>query len=411
MSVAFDLVDKEANEDPVRSADWLWLPVVAVRMADVRATSRGRRWRFLSANCASDDLAILLDDGALGGLHMMVNFVTIPCPNCPRELRVRREHVGRKVTCKYCVGLFRVPTHVMIPCPKCGQVGNVRTEHVGRKIRCKTCEHVFRARPKRAQVRGRPDAEATRLMAALARRDAELAALRALLAEARGEVAHLDERARDLTDDRDVGQRTQEWSMIDEAAESCSDLANGTEPDLPLADLGLDFGSPVAGSSGESETRVAAMESEPDLTRTRVVGAGGDDERALLREERDRLREELDAYRESAERTVVTRDRTEILETDLHLARADNVRLAAEREEIGRAIEGLMDLLRERDLALVEAVRQRGESRAAFDLAESARLTLAGEIGALRRARGEGGLDLAMRSSIHDHVVAEDSSR
>ena len=342
----------------------------------------------------------------------MVGFVTIPCPNCPRELQIRREHVGRKVTCKYCACLFRISEHMLIPCPKCGQEGNVRTEHLGRKIRCKSCENVFRARSKRLQARTRGDAEAKRLMAALARRDAELAQLRAILAETRGEVLHLDERARDLTDDRDVGQRTLEWSIIDEAAAaSCSDLANGTEPDLVLADLDLDFASTVSGSSGESATRVAAMGSEPDLTRTRVAAADSDDEFALLREERNQLRDELDAYRESAERTVVTRDRTEILEADLHLARADNVRLAAEREEVGRAVEGLMKLLRERDLALVEVARQRDESRAAFDLAESARLTLAGEIEALRRDRGEGGLDLGPRSSIHDHVVAEDPSR
>ena len=337
----------------------------------------------------------------------MAGFVTIPCPNCPRELQIRREHVGRKVTCKYCACLFRIPEHMLIPCPKCGKEGNVRTEHLGRKIRCKSCENVFRARSKRLQARTRGDAEVTRLMAALARRDAELAEVRAILAETRGEVRHLDERARDLTDDRDVGQRTQEWSIIDEAAAaSCSDLANGTEPDLVLADLDLDFASHISGSSGES-----AMGDEPDLTRTRVASADANDELALLREERDRLRDELDAYRESAERTVVTRDRSEILERDLHLARADNVRLAAEREEVGRAVEGLMNLLREHDLALVEAARQRDESRAAFDLAESARLTLAGEVEALRRARGEVGVDLGPRSSIHDHIVAEDASR
>ncbi len=340
----------------------------------------------------------------------MVGLVTIHCPNCPRELQIRREHVGRKVTCKFCACLFRVSSHVLIPCPKCGREGNVRTEHLGRKIRCKSCENVFRARPKRAQTRTRGDAEVARLMAALARRDAELAEVRARLAEARGEVLHLDERARDLTDDRDVGQRTLEWSIQDDhPVSSCSDLANGTEPDLPLADL--DFASHDSGSGGESATRVVAMGSEPDLTRTQVASADGDDELASLRAERDRLRDELDAYRESAERTVVTRDRTEILEADLHLARADNVRLAAEREEVGRAVEGLMNLLRERDLLLVEAARQRDESRAAFDLAESARLALAGEVEALRRARGEVGLDLGLRSSIHDHIVAEDPSR
>jgi chromosome segregation ATPase len=322
----------------------------------------------------------------------MVRFVTITCPNCPRELQIRREHVGRKVACKFCAGLFRIPTHVLIPCPKCGRDGNVRTEHLGRKIRCKSCAHAFRAKAKRAQGRTRADADVRRLMANLASRDAELAKLRALLAEARGEVANLDERARDLIDDRDTGQRTLEWSIIeDEPGASCSDLANGTEPDLPLADLDLDLDG-VADRS-ESETRVVAMGGEPDLTRTRVASSDPDDELASLREERDRLRDELDTLRESAEQTVVTRDRTETLERDLHLARADNVRLVAEREEVGHAVDGLMVILRERDLALVEAARQRDESRAAFDLAESARLALADQLESLRREHPEIGIE------------------
>ena len=215
-----------------------------------------------------------------------------------------------------------------------------------------------------------------------------------------GDEVEEDERVKDeRNDDGDA-----------DPAASCSDLDNGTEPDLPLADLDLDLNAHHSGFGGESATRVAEMGVEPDLTRTRVASADDNDELALLREERNRLRDELDALHESAERTVVTRDRTEILEADLHLARADNVRLAAEREEVGRAVEGLMNLLRERDLALVEAARQRDESRAAFDLAESARLILADDLKALRHSCEVRGLDVP-RLSSHDYAGAEDSVR
>ena len=308
----------------------------------------------------------------------MLGQITISCPNCPRELRVRREYVGRKVACKFCAALFRIPTHVLIPCPKCGRNGNVRTVHLGRKISCKSCGHSFRARPKRVQGRAPSNTEAARLLAVLARRDAELAQAHALLGEARGQLANLDEEARDLTDGRDVGQRTQVWSIVDDApSTSGSNLANGTEP---------------------------------DPTRTRIASADPDDPLAALSEERDRLRDELDALREAAERTVVTRDRAQTLEVDLDLARADNVRLAAEREEVGRAVEGLMNLLRERDLALVEAARQRDESRAAFDLAESARLALADELATVRHACEARGLEVP-RPSHRDYASAEDSVR
>ncbi len=252
-------------------------------------------------------------------------FVTIACPSCPRDLRVRREHVGRRVVCKFCSSVFRVPTHLDIPCPECGQEGTVRAEHLGRKIRCKTCMHVFRARIKAPVGRTRSDLEVVRLLGEIDRRERQLSALRGQLDEARVKLVTLDSRARSLTDSRDLSQRTEEYSTFDEPAASGSSC--GTDPDLPLADLD-------SSEADEPRTRVeppsqSGRVRDDELTHTRL--AEWDTELEKIREERDRLRKELDRLHEASERTVITRDRTEILECELAVARADNVRLATER--------------------------------------------------------------------------------
>jgi transposase-like protein len=308
----------------------------------------------------------------------MAGLVTITCPNCPRQLQVRPEHVGRKVSCKYCAGIFRVPRHTLFSCPKCLREGMVRTEYLGRKVRCKSCSHVFRARSKDALGQTGAVLEMKRLAAELAHRESELHNLRERLDEAHNEVVNLDEKARTLTDERDYGQRTQEWSVVDDDAGSSSgEISNGTAPVPPLADLD------VSEPGYDSETHLEpGRVRPPDLTKTRL--AEPEESVASLREECSRLRDELDNLRENAERTVITRDQTAIMERDLQLAKADNVRLSTERAEIRRAAEELMKLVHEQETALMDMARERDESRAAFDLAEAARLTLAEELEALK---------------------------
>jgi DNA-directed RNA polymerase subunit RPC12/RpoP len=308
----------------------------------------------------------------------MAGLVTITCPNCPRQLQVRPEHVGRKVSCKYCAGIFRVPRHTLFSCPKCLREGMVRTEYLGRKVRCKSCSHVFRARSKDALGQTGAVLEVKRLAAELAHRESDLHDLREQLDEAHKEVVHLDERARTLTDQRDYGQRTQEWSVVDDdAGPSSGEISNGTSPELPLADLD------ASESEVDSLTHLEpGLVRPPDLTKTRL--AEPEESIVALREECSRLREELDTLRENAERTVITRDQTAILERDLQLAKADNVRLSTERAEIRRAAEELMKLVHEQETALMDMARERDESRAAFDLAEAARLALAEELEAIK---------------------------
>ena len=308
----------------------------------------------------------------------MAELVTITCPNCPRQLQIRPEHVGRKVSCKFCSGVFRVPRHTLFSCPKCLREGMVRTEYLGRNVRCKSCSHIFRARSKEALGQTGVSLEVKRLATELAHRESELLNLRARLDEAHNEVASLDKKARTLTDQRDYSQITQEWSVVDDDVGSASDeLSNGTSPDLPLAYLD------ESESENDSQTYLEPGPIRPtDLTKTRL--AEPEDSTASLREECSRLLDELDKLRENADRTVITRDQTAILERDFQLAKADNVRLSTEQAEIRRAAEELINLAQEQETTLMDMARERDESRAAFDLAEAARLALAEELEALK---------------------------
>ncbi|MDB5350301.1 MAG: family finger-like protein [Planctomycetota bacterium] len=315
----------------------------------------------------------------------MARLAKIFCPNCPRELQIRPEHLGRRVACKYCDFRFRVPRHVLIPCPSCGEEGTVRTDFLGRKIRCKHCGHVSRAKLKASPApKAGAEQEIQQLRARLERRELEIKRIAQQLQEARGEVLALDDRTRALTDARDTVQHTQEWTIPEpeppRPAPQDPDpeqIDIGTEPDLPMADL--------SGLVPETQDD-SGPDAEP-LTRTRFAPeriAGS--ELDQLREERDRLWTELQELRDHADRTVVTRDGPEALERQLQVARADNVRLDSEREEIARAADGLVKLLRDRDAALTELLRDRDTMLADRDRLQAEHLAPRAE---LDRQRGD----------------------
>lgn len=305
---------------------------------------------------------------ACGKTVIMAGIVKIICPNCPRELQIRPEHIGHRVECKFCGFSFRVPQHVLIPCPSCGQDGKVRTEHLGRRIRCKHCAQVSVARltPTMAwpESRGAAEPEAARLRIELERKQAECAALTRQLAEARERLTSLDPRTRSLRDARDIHQHTMEWAVgCDDPEAVDEETERGTEPDLALARL----------PDEEPTTRTDLGELEDSEPTTLFPDGLPSTNQNLesLRAERDRLRAELDELRDHADQTIVTRDGLEVLERDLEASRADNVRLSEEREELSRAAERLIVLLRERDEAMAEAERDRDALRADRDRLEA----------------------------------------
>lgn len=77
---------------------------------------------------------------------MSAEYPEFPCPNCARELRIKPEHVGVRVLCKYCDHHFRVPRRVTIACPECGHDGRIRTANLGRLMRCTECQFTFRSK-------------------------------------------------------------------------------------------------------------------------------------------------------------------------------------------------------------------------------------------------------------------------
>ena len=281
------------------------------------------------------------------------------CPNCPRELNVRPEHVGHRVACKHCEAVFRVPRHVQVPCPECGRDGRVRTENLGAKMRCRHCSHVARAvlrGPSVSPGAGRGASEADRLRGDLAARDERIAGLEADLDEAREKLRRADFPG----GGPDADRITREWDASSGGPDFEHDQA-GTEPDLPLADLD---GEPDSSADREGPTQLV-REPDRDQTRTQFLADGGGDDPAALRAERDRLRDELQTLRDQADGTVVVSGRPEALERDLATARADNVRLSAEADELNRAVAALEALVRERDAALAEALHGReGDRRA-----------------------------------------------
>ena len=93
---------------------------------------------------------------------LCLRHVRIACPSCRCDLRVRPEHLGRRVRCKHCEHAFRarseddrgpdalapelVPratTFIEVPCPNCQRGLRVRTRHLGRRVGCKYCKHQF----------------------------------------------------------------------------------------------------------------------------------------------------------------------------------------------------------------------------------------------------------------------------
>ena len=71
----------------------------------------------------------------------------ITCPACTRELRVKRDLIGEKVTCKHCHGGFllnfangAVAVHgVYVRCPQCEERLRMALKYIGVKVACKGC--------------------------------------------------------------------------------------------------------------------------------------------------------------------------------------------------------------------------------------------------------------------------------
>src|SRR4051812_1633402 len=57
----------------------------------------------------------------------MSTHIQIDCPNCRRSLKVRREYIGKNVSCKHCGIAFRIPSppEEDIPAPAAQEAGAV----------------------------------------------------------------------------------------------------------------------------------------------------------------------------------------------------------------------------------------------------------------------------------------------
>ncbi len=344
----------------------------------------------------------------------MTRLATIPCPNCPRDLQFRAEYAGRKVACRFCGFLFRLPTRVVLNCPECRVDGLFRSEYLGRKIRCKACSHIFVAILKRptvdpaatapASAAGPPavDARVERLHHEIARRDQALADALSELDDLRQRIAELQAQSpAPLADgEHDLASLTQEWAQIRKGEEDIDDRsaphtqvddrsAFSTEIDLPrIDDQATHAGDPVTlktriedqdlartevgpldGSSadnlalrleawsGEAPTQTTLVP-EIDPIRTELgLAPGASAELVALREECEQLRQRLAALEEQDDRTLVSSDDLDILDRRLAVANADILRATSERDEAARLADELGRRLLEREAAMAEALR------------------------------------------------------
>lgn len=73
----------------------------------------------------------------------------IPCPSCQRELRINKQFVGRKVTCKHCQAGFRFRVDdpavssklaLYVYCPHCNERLRMSQKYLDVRIACKACK-------------------------------------------------------------------------------------------------------------------------------------------------------------------------------------------------------------------------------------------------------------------------------
>jgi chromosome segregation ATPase len=263
-------------------------------------------------------------------------YTQVPCPNCQRSLRVRKEYSDKVIACKYCDHAFH--PKLPVPCPHCGETLNVRILYLGRRVTCKHCDHTFRAPPAE-------DAPATDAIAA-----ADPGTVAAL------QVARLEAAAHE-----------------DQAQRLRSELAaRGAEHDAAVADLGR-----VTEEAADLRAKADALQKQLDHARIDLEQASS------LRQELDAARtssKQLDArMKELLERTMEVeqlREQLSAAQTEVEQLRGEAQaaqQARADLEALGQEMSGLTTGHEQRLAALnadLDALRLAHEQSAAAALRE-----------------------------------------
>ncbi len=266
----------------------------------------------------------------------MSQYTQVPCPNCQRSLRVRKEYSDKVIACKYCDHAFH--PKLPVPCPHCGETLNVRILYLGRRVTCKHCDHTFRAPPAE-------DAPATDAIAA-----ADPGTVAAL------QVARLEAAAHE-----------------DQAQRLRSELAaRGAEHDAAVADLGR-----VTEEAADLRAKADALQKQLDHARIDLEQASS------LRQELDAARtssKQLDArMKELLERTMEVeqlREQLSAAQTEVEQLRGEAQaaqQARADLEALGQEMSGLTTGHEQRLAALnadLDALRLAHEQSAAAALRE-----------------------------------------
>lgn len=296
----------------------------------------------------------------------VTNYTQVPCPNCQRSLRVRREYSGKVIACKYCEHAF----HPKLPveCPHCHENLLVRIGYLGQRITCKHCDQSFRApRPEDAEYVASGDS----------------AESMAALQKARLEVAALEEQAERLR--RDIDTRTSEQAQalkrIQEQAEEVAALRTQVttlQGQLDQARIDLQQASSLRGELDEALRGSQELE-----TRTRQLNA--------QTQENVRLRDLLQAHQTETQQHLQTaREAATGLQRELDSIRAARAQSELEREALGSTAEELRGQVEALQQS-IDHLREEHDQQTARERRENTEIqeSLSQEITRLRQAGEE----------------------
>lgn len=264
----------------------------------------------------------------------MPKRIPVPCPQCSRELKVRREYLGHELICTHCSHAFRPPDRLVIPCPSCGEEGAASAERLGQWVRCGSCDRPFEADVGHGfrfeAVASTPDLALLDVGSLIAEVEEARETLDLVSSErdtASGQAARAE-----LLQDELTSLRAEFDALKAEAEshrDSSADLDRHRE-ELRVARMDVDRLRQALSSAEAAACQIDPIRAERDRLAAELQEALAAAEAAsgrmdALRDERDRLASELEVARASAENAVA----------EAHRLRADD-RAGIEAEWSGR---------------------------------------------------------------------------
>ena len=296
----------------------------------------------------------------------MSQYTQVVCPNCQRNLRVRKEYSGKVIACKYCEHAFypKVP----IPCPNCGETLNVRIGYLGHRITCKQCDWTFRA-PLAEDAAGEshPDTDPA-LAAALQVARLETAALEGQAEKLRADLAArdsehsaaLEEIRRGNAEATDLRAHAEELQQQLDQARLDLEQASGLREELDAARSSSQLLDVRTRELQERTGEVEHLREQLNTLQAEFQLAGTD-----LQANSDRHRADAECagaalaalQAEMGNLTAGHEQHLACLTTELNALHADHEKAAAARDETARTAEELRLRLAEAEAALHQAIQ------------------------------------------------------